>query len=162
VWRKGHARVTLAPMRKFGAAFGAFMLAACQPGPPSVREFLSGTGQIVTDNSPTNVCMHTPEYDARWTPTEADLATLEPVLIELIEYRLDEDNLTYEDSADMRPEDYYRNYYGIEQSGGRYILVCGRYGEPPVRMFDGGPSQFGALFDARRRTFTWFEFGYRA
>lgn len=107
--------------------------------------------------------MRTPSHDARWTPSETDLAVLEPVLIELIEYRLSEENLTYQDTTAMRPELYHRNYYGLEQDGGRYILACGRYGqEPTIRILDGGPSQFGALYDTRRKTFTWFEFGYRA
>lgn len=156
--RKGYGRA----MRKFSALFAFLTLSACQPPGPGVREFSSGTSQIVPGNSPTTVCMHTPEHDARWTPTEADLAILEPVLIELIEYRLDEDNLTYEDSSEMLPEQYHRNYYGIERSGSRYILVCASYGVSPVRVHDGGPSQFGALLDTRRRTFSWFEFGYRA
>jgi hypothetical protein len=87
---------------------------------------------------------------------------LDPVLIELIEYRLKQDNLTYEDSSDMEPEEYHRIYVGFEQRGWRYILVCGRYQAPPIKMYDGGPSQFAAIYDTRRRMFSWFEFGYRA
>ena len=106
--------------------------------------------------------MHTPDHDARWTPTAADIAILDPVLIELLEYRLKEQNLTYEDTADMRPELYRRNYYGFVQNEWRFTLVCGRYDDEPAYIMDGGPSQFGAIFDTRRRIFSWFEFGFQA
>lgn len=106
--------------------------------------------------------MHIPEHDARWTPTPPDLNGLNRVLIELLEYRLLEESLTYEDTTEMRPERYHRDYFGLEREGGRFILVCGRYDAPPVYMLDGGPSQFAALYDTRRQKFEWLEFGYRA
>lgn len=136
-------------------------LAACQTEQPTTRSFEAQTARVMSTEHPTDVCMHTPQHDARWTPSEADISVLDPVLIELIEYRLKEDNLTYEDSTDMRPERYHRDYFGVEQEGWRFILVCGRYEETPIRAHDGGPSQFAAVFDTRRRTFTWFQFGFR-
>jgi hypothetical protein len=95
-------------------------------------------------------------------PTAAEIDALNPVLIELIEYRLMEDDLTYGDSADLRPDRYHRDYFGLVRAEQRFILVCGEYGVAPRYVHDGGPSRFTAVYDVRRRSFSHFEFGYRA
>lgn len=151
-----------AAVREFVFLAGILLLSACQPAQAPPRSFAPETGQIFAADNPITTCMRTPDHDERWTPGADDVALLDPVLIELIEYRLDEQDLTYEDTAQMRPELYRRNYYGFVQNGWRFILVCGRYDAEPIAMRDGGPEQFAAIFDTRRRIFTWFEFGYRA
>jgi|CXWL01.1.fsa_nt_gi hypothetical protein len=152
-------------MRIFCLLVFALLVVACQPAGSDTRSFAPNTGQVVTAETPQEqlrACMHFPEHNARWTPTENDISTLNPVLIELIEYRLMEDNLTYGDSAEMRPEQYHRFYVGLEREGWRFIHVCGRYEATPAYILDGGPTQFAALYDTRLQKFEWFEFGYRA
>lgn len=150
-------------MRLFVSLISALVVGACGSEAPTVRSFARDTGRIISaEDNQIGVCMHQPSHDSRWTPTEADIAILDPVLIELIEYRLMEENLAYQDTSQMRPELYHRYYAGLERDGWRYILICGRYDATPVRFFDGGPSQFATVYDTRRQTFEWFQFGGRA
>jgi len=146
----------------------ALWFSACAPAADPallVRAFEPETSRVFGAGTPSErflVCQAERNYAELWTPTQADIAMLEPVLIELIEYRLAEDNLTYEDASNWQPTGYHRDYFGVIRGGQRFILVCGEYGRTPYFVFDGGPSRFAALFDVRRRTFTWFQFGYRA
>lgn len=140
-------------------------LAACAPTPPQEPSFAADTGTIFEADVPDDrlmVCQADRSFDARWTPPQAEIDRFEPVLILLLDYKLKEQRLTYDDLPSPNPSLYHRHYFGIVRGDRRFILVCGQYDREPFAHHDGGEHRFATLYDIQYRTFTQFEFGYRA
>ena len=141
------------------------VLASCAPAPthPKAPSFAADTGTIFEAGSPDHrltVCQADRSYDARWTPSQDDIRRIEPVLIQLLAYKLTEHRLTYDDLPSPEPRRYHRHYFGLVRGDRRFILVCGQYDSEPFAHHDGGEHRFATLYDAQHRSFTWFEFGY--
>jgi hypothetical protein len=102
--------------------------------------------------------------EATWTPTERDIAVLEPALARFLEEQL----------RQQRPEDevsveaYLRQYGGLVINGRRIIYINGFQQEAagsidtwrayPMVICDGGPIMFGVEYDPETRAFQNFAF----
>jgi len=107
--------------------------------------------------APTNV-------ESTWTPTQSDIATLEPALSAYVEARLREQW----PENDVNVEAYLRQYGGLVINGRRVIYVNGfqqgsagdldTWRSYPMVICDGGPIMFGAEYDIENRAFQNFAF----
>ena len=156
-------------------------LAACSPTPTAPAEavqeaparlWTTDTRAILTADAAralANQCSRAepgPIGDV-WTPTDADIESLEDDLLLLVARKLEETGQS------PSPGGYYRQYAGYVIGGRRIIYVNGvdesainNAGAPnpqdwrttPVHICDGGPITFGAEYDPRTRAFTNFAF----
>jgi hypothetical protein len=106
-----------------------------------------------------------------WTPSQSDIAELEPRLARFLNARLKQDaELTALEPFGVAR--YVRKYSGLLWEGRRVIAICGATLEhwdergdwrtTPLLVMDGGSSHFGALYDPATGNFDYFEFGYNA
>ncbi len=105
---------------------------------------------------------------AQWTPTAADIASLEPTLASVIAAHLQAAG------SQASPGDYYRQYAGFVIHGRRVIYINGvassaiesapnpdhpfDWRTQAVSICDGGSITFGVSYDVETRFFTEFAF----
>lgn len=142
---------------------------APSPFPPATHTILTGAEALRLSHqcsrpSPGPV-------SAQWTPSEADIQTLEPNLAVILRLHLAHAGVT------TSATDYYRQYAGFVVRGRRMIYVNGfdasvvadspivthrpsdkTWREAAVSICDGGPITFGIEFDPASGEFTRFAF----
>ncbi len=102
--------------------------------------------------------------DGTWTPSERDIAALEPALSRYVSERLRTD---WPNDA-IGAENYLRQYGGLIVNGRRLIVINGfqqsaagdldTWRSFPMVICDGGPIMFGAEYDPETREFQNFAF----
>jgi hypothetical protein len=102
--------------------------------------------------------------DGTWTPTEDQIAALEPALSRYVTERLRAD---WPNDA-ISAENYLRQYGGLIINGRRVIVINGfqqsaagdldTWRSFPMVICDGGPIMFGAEYDPETREFQNFAF----
>jgi len=152
------------------------MLAACSaPAAPATRApspFARSTHTILAGQEALSLghqCSRPSPgpVEAQWTPTEADIQTLEPKLGAILRAHL-------EHAGQRTPiADYYRQYTGYVIRGRRIIYINGvarsavessnpdhpfDWRAQAVGICDGGPITFGVEFDPATSEFTRFAF----
>jgi hypothetical protein len=178
-------RVRIASRRPQFFAF-ALVLAACSPPPstdapeqqvggqasvPTVgaAAFASNTAVVFAGDKAlelTEPCSRArPIAEGTWTPSDSDIAAMEPALANLVAERL---RARSPNAADIAVADYHRQYGGLVLDGRRIIYVNGfRLGEYddleawrsfPHTICDGGPIMFGVEYDPAARQFRNFAF----
>jgi len=105
--------------------------------------------------------------EAQWTPTEADIQTLEPNLGTILRAHLTHEGVT------TPIADYYRQYAGLVIGGRRVIYINGiersaletsnsnhpfDWRTQATGICDGGPITFGVEYDVAAGEFTRFAF----
>jgi hypothetical protein len=152
------------------------MLAACSaPAPPATRApspFAPSTHTILTAQEAlalSHQCSRPSPgpVQAQWTPSEADIQTLEPNLATILRTHLDH-------TGEATPiRDYYRQYAGFVIGARRIIYINGiersaveatnpnhpfDWRTQAIGICDGGPITFGVEFDPASGEFTRFAF----
>jgi hypothetical protein len=102
--------------------------------------------------------------EGTWTPSDGDIAALEPALSRYVGERLRAD---WPNDA-LSTEDYLRQYGGLIVDGRRVIVINGFQASAagdldtwrsfPMVICDGGPIMFGAEYDPETREFRNFAF----
>ena len=163
----------------------ALAAAACSPAPsgdapshPTARgsssssgggAFASNTSVIFAGDKAlelTEPCSRPPPaHEGTWTPSEAEIAAMEPALAALVDEQL---RAQWPNADDMSVADYHRQYGGLIVDGRRIIYVNGfRLGQYddleawrsfPHTICDGGPIMFGVEYDPASQQFENFAF----
>jgi hypothetical protein len=175
--------VNMSPMRSLFLVL--LFAAACSPAPrgddapppaPAIRsggDFAENTGVVFAGEKAlelTEPCSRTPPApEGTWTPTDAQVAAMEPALADLVGEQL---RTQWPNAEHMAVEDYNRQYGGLILNGRRLIYVNGfrlsdyddleAWRSFPQTICDGGPIMFGVEYDDEAQAYRNFAFNGRA
>ncbi|MCX7359196.1 MAG: hypothetical protein NT015_13760 [Alphaproteobacteria bacterium] len=149
----------------------ATLAASCAPPPAAVQdragEIWSANTRAVLTGETSRAFGHQCSrvspgpIDDVWTPTEADIRTMERELIRIVAHQQEEMG------ESPSPGRYYRQIAGLVIGGRRIIYVNGvdadsvdpeTWRTAPIEICDGGPITFGVEYDPATRQFRNFAF----
>lgn len=162
---KGYRRPDMISSRHLFTALLALVALSCAPAPIS-QSFTAPAAVFDGERARelTEQCSRPSPgpVEGVWTPSEAQIAAMEPALRARIDEELTQANVEED------PSEYIRQYGGLIIGGKRVIYTHGflqRIDDPdeawrthPMVICDGGPITFGVEYDPATQTFANFAF----